>query len=113
MMRAYEDDFDNQIDKSESDFDSEKGSDSHCEGDRNSKNKIISEKNIIVFTNTLPSLIISATRCIACHEPVCLVEDRRKTVGLACLLKIECSNQKCKQTDNNPTMPMTKKWIFL
>ena len=33
----------------------------------------------------------------------------KKAVGLACLLKIECVNQKCKQTDNNPTMPTTKK----
>ena len=58
----------------------------------------------------LQSLINSATRCKAYHhEPVQLLQDRKKAVGLACLLKIECSNQKCKQLDNNTTMPVTKR----
>ena len=99
--------------ESDSDLDSEKDSDSDCESDRNSKNDIASERNVIVSINTVQSLITSAPRCDACHEPVRLVEYRRKAVGLACFLKIEFSNQKCKQTDNNPTMPMAKKWIFL
>ena len=105
----YGDDFDEESGESDSNFDSEKDSDSDCESDRNSKKDIASERNVIVSINTLQSLITSATRCKACHEPVRLVEDRKKAVGLACLIKIECSNQKCKQTDNNPTMPMTKK----
>ena len=86
------------------DFDEESG-----ESDRNSKNNVKSERNVIVSINTLQSLITSATRCKACHEPVRLVEDRKNAVGLACLLKTECVNQKCKQTDNNPTMLMKKK----
>ena len=86
------------------DFDEESG-----ESDRNSKNNVKSERNVIVSINALQSLITSANRCNSCHEPVRLVEDRKNAVGLACLLKIECVNQKCKQTDNNPTMPMTKK----
>ena len=86
------------------DFDEESG-----ESDRNNKNNVKSERKVIVSKNTLQSLITSVTRYKACHEPVCLDEDRKNAVGLACLLKIECVNQKCKQTDNNPTMPMTKK----
>ena len=99
--------------ESDSVLDSEKDSDSDCESDRNSKNDIASERNVIVSINTVQSLITSAPRCDACHEPVRLVEYRKKAVGLACFLKIEFSNQKCKQTDNNPTMPMAKKRIFL
>ena len=53
--------------------------------------------------------ITLATRCKAYHEPYRLVEDRKKAVELACLLKVACSNQKCKQSDNKPTMLMTKK----
>ena len=61
----------------------------------------------------LEPLITSTNRCKTCHEPVCLLEDRKKAVGLACLQKIECSNQKYKQTDNNLVIPMAKEWIFL
>ena len=71
---------DEESDKSDSDFDSEKDSDSDCESDRDSK-------NIIVSIDMLQSLINSANRCKACYETVRLVEDRKKTVGLVCLLK--------------------------
>ena len=40
----------------------------------------------------LEPLITSKNRCKTCHEPVCLLEDRKKAVGLACLQKRECSN---------------------
>ena len=59
--------------------------------------------------NTLQAVITSATRCKAYHEPVCLVEDRKVTVRLTFLLKIEFLNQKCKLTNNNPTMQMIEK----
>ena len=97
---------DEESDKSDSDFDSEKDIDSDCESNRDSKNNITSERNIIVSINPLQSLITSANRCKACYEMVRLVEDSKKTVGLACLLKIEYSNQKSKQTDNNPYILM-------
>ena len=89
---SYGDDFDEGSGESGSGFDSEKDSDSDCESDRNSKNDITSERNVIVSVNTLQSLITSATRCKAYHEPARFVEDRKKAVGLACLLKLECSN---------------------
>ena len=73
------------------------------------KNNVKSERNIIVSINTLQSLITSATRCKICHGSVRFVENRKNAVGLACLLKIESVNQKCKPTDNNSTMPMMKK----
>ena len=38
--------------------------------------------------NMLQFLITSVTRCKACHGVVCLVEDRKKAVALACLLKL-------------------------
>ena len=85
----YGDDFDEESGESDSDFDPEKDSDSDCESDRNSKKDIASERNVVVSINTLQSLITSATRCKACHEPVRIVEDRKKAVGLACLLKIK------------------------
>ena len=106
----YGDDFDEESSESDSDFDSKSDSDSDCESDRNSKNNVKSERNVIVSINTLQSVITSATRYKACHEPVCLVDNRKNAVGLACLLKIECVNQTCKQTDNNPTIPMTIYW---
>ena len=59
--------------------------------------------------NTLQAVITSATRCKAYHEPVCLVEDRKVAVRLTFLLKIEFLNQKCKLTNNNPTMQMIEK----
>ena len=105
----YGDDFDEESGESDSDFDSESDSDSDYESDRNRKNNVKSERNVIVPINTLQSLITSTTRCKACHELVRLVEDRKNAVGIACLLKIECVNQKCKQTDKNRSMPMTKK----
>ena len=80
---------DEESDKSDSDFDSEKDIDSDCESNRDNQNNITSERNIIVSINPLQSLITSANRCKVCYEMVCLVEDRKKTVGLACLLKIE------------------------
>ena len=108
----YGDDFDEESGESHRDFHSEKDSDSDCKSDRNNKNNITSEKNITVPTNTLESLIVSATRCKACHELVRLVEDRKKAFGLVCLLKIECSKQRCKliknQIDKNSTMLMAK-----
>ena len=69
-----------------------KKTDSDHESDKNSKNDI-TEKCYCTI-NTLHSLITSATRCKACHKLVCVVEDRKKAVGLACLLKIESLNQK-------------------
>ena len=57
MMKAHGDDCDKESDESGSDFDSEKGSNSDSEKDRYCKNKITSEKTIIVSTNTLLSLI--------------------------------------------------------
>ena len=78
---------DEESDKSGSDFDSEKDSDSDCESDRDSKNNVTTERNIIVSIDMLQSLINSANRCKACYETVRLVEDRKKTVGLVCLLK--------------------------
>ena len=105
----YGDDFDEESSESDSSFDSESDIDSDCESDRNSKNNVKLERNVIVSINMLQSPITSATRCKVCHELVRLVEDRKNAVGLACLLKIECLNQKCKQTYNNPTIPITKK----
>ena len=70
---------------------------------------LILKKTVI---NKLQVLITSATRCKAYHEPVCLAENRKIAVGLICLFKIEFSNQKCKQTDSNPTVPMVKNGSF-
>ena len=70
---------------------------------------LILKKTVI---NKLQALITSATRCKAYHEPVCLAENRKIAVGLICLFKIEFSNQKCKQTDSNPTVPMVKNGSF-
>ena len=70
---------------------------------------LILKKTVI---NKLQTLITSATRCKAYHEPVCLAENRKIAVGLICLFKIEFSNQKCKQTDSNPTVPMVKNGSF-
>ena len=86
------DGFDEESDESDSDFGSEKRSDSNCESDRNRKGNITSERDVIVSVNMLQYLITSATTCKVCQEPVCLVEDRKKDVGLACLLKIESLN---------------------
>ena len=100
-------------DKNDSNFDSKKDSNSDCKSNRNSKHKKTSQRNVIVSINILQSLITSATGCKACHELVHLVENTKKAVGLAFLLKIECLNQKCKQTDNNPTIPNYARVLYL
>ena len=94
----YGHNFDKESSKSDSDSDSEI--------EKKKKKDIKSERNVVVFINTLQSLITSATNYIMNWIALLKVEW---AVGLACLLKIECTIQKCKQTNNNPTMPLTKK----
>ena len=88
----YGDDFDGESDEIDSSLDSEKGSDTDCESDRDSKNNIILERNIIISINMLQSLITWATitwatRCKTCHEPVHLVEDRKKGCWISLFAK--------------------------
>ena len=79
----YEDDFDEQSNKSDCDFDAKSDSDSGCKSDRNSKNNVKSERSVIVSINALQSLITSATRCKACVFYIFSKNDQKKKYSKA------------------------------
>ena len=101
----YGAEFDEESGESDNDFDSEKD-----RADRNIKNYVTSERNVIVSINTLQSLITSANRCKHVMNRFALLRIEK-----SCWISLFAKNRmfESKQTDNNPTMPMTKRWIFL